>query len=104
MISGQDELASAIEKLEAYQASSEDKLAAPEQLEAAVSIFAKSFSGSWLGYHSRIYYKDFQPPAPGANFSREWGMKQAYGEGTRGEWGEYAYDDVVALDYASNTG
>lgn len=99
MISGQDELARAIEKLESYQALSEEKLQEVEHLQDVVNEFAKSFCGSWLGYHSRVYYKNFQPPAPGANFSREWGMKQAYGEGTRGEWGEYAFDDVVSAIY-----
>lgn len=99
MISGQDELASAIEKLQGYQDFSEEKLAVVEQLQAAVDVFAKSFSGSWLGYHSRIYYKDFQPPALGANFSREWGMKAAYGQGTFGEWKEFAFDDVVTAIY-----
>lgn len=30
-----------------------------------------AFSGSWLGYHSRVYYEGFCRPPPNANFSRE---------------------------------
>jgi hypothetical protein len=34
----------------------------------------RSFSGSWLGYHARVYYEDFQTPPPGARFDQEWGL------------------------------
>ena len=56
----------------------------------------KSSSKSWLGYHSLVYYNNFQKPPPGAHFSSEWGIrKKHYGEGTTGEWQEYQYDDVI---------
>ncbi|HCO96244.1 MAG TPA: hypothetical protein DIU00_20275 [Phycisphaerales bacterium] len=56
----------------------------------------KSWSGSWLGYHSRIYYKDFKPVPPGACFSIEWGTKETFAvQGTVGEWREYEFDGVV---------
>lgn len=29
---------------------------------------AKSASGSWLGYHANMYYKDFRPPPAGVHF------------------------------------
>jgi hypothetical protein len=41
----------------------------------ATEQIRKSFSGSWLGYHSRVYYEGLIPPPPGANFSKEWGLK-----------------------------
>lgn len=56
----------------------------------------RAWSGSWLGYHSRIYYRDLQPPPPGARFSSEWGFNQAFSNDTRGDWVEYSYDFVVA--------
>jgi hypothetical protein len=29
---------------------------------------AKSWSGSWLGYHSRVYRSGLRPAPPGAHF------------------------------------
>jgi predicted nucleotide-binding protein len=56
----------------------------------------RSFSGSWLGYHSKVYYAGFTPPPPGANFSQEWGlMDRSYtGLGSRGDWRQYDPADV----------
>lgn len=74
------------------------ELAGPlDDLEYAAEHVAKSWSGSWLGYHSRVYYKDFEPPPPGARFSQEWGFMDTWSiPGTQGEWGEYDYDYVIA--------
>src|SRR5215813_4227196 len=44
-------------------------------LQDAAHQVRRAFSGSWLGYHSRVYYEGFAPPPPGANFSQEWGLK-----------------------------
>lgn len=97
MTINQDEIAALIEKLEAYQASAESNLRAPDAIRRVADSISKSFSGSWLGYHSKVYYRNFDSPPPGHHFSREWGMKEFFGEGTRGDWGEYAFDDVVSL-------
>lgn len=67
-------------------------------VEAATNI-GKSWSGSWLGYHSRIYYQNFQIPPPGAAFSQEWGLMDSFSMGSRGAWNEYNFDDVVSLIY-----
>ena len=56
-----------------------------------------SWSGSWFGYHSRVYYAEFQTPPPGAAFSQEWGLQDAFSMGSRGDWREYNFDDVVQL-------
>ena len=32
-----------------------------------------AFSGSWLGYHASVYYKDLKPPPLGDHFSQELG-------------------------------
>jgi predicted nucleotide-binding protein len=59
--------------------------------------FEKAWSGSWLGYHSRVYYAEFQLPPPGAAFSQEWGFIESFSQGTRGDWREFQFDDVVAI-------
>ncbi len=66
--------------------------------------FGNSWSGSWLGYHSRVYYSEFKSPPPGAEFSQEWGFKEEFSLGSRGDWREYNFDDVVNLihDKAGN--
>jgi predicted nucleotide-binding protein len=64
-------------------------------LQRSAESVAKSASGSWLGYHSRIYYKNFQPVPPRARFSAEWGFGDRMSNETRGEWEEYDYDAVV---------
>jgi hypothetical protein len=64
-------------------------------LHEAASQVGRSWSGSWLGYHSRVYYANLQPPPPGAHFSSEWGLQGAF-QGTTGDWEEYDFDDVIA--------
>ena len=75
-----------------------------DALEKAANTIGKSWSGSWLGYHSRVYYADFQHPPPGAVFSQEWGFKfqrrpgvGSFGMGPSGDWIEYDFDEVVQL-------
>lgn len=55
--------------------------------------FGKASSGSWLGYHARVYYSDFAPPKPGDNFSQEWGLMHST-SGQKG-WREFSSDDVI---------
>ena len=57
----------------------------------------RAFSGSWLGYHARVYYAEFAPPPPGAHFSQEWGIEDRLGgHGTTGDWVECDARDVKA--------
>lgn len=62
----------------------------------------RSFSGSLLGYHSRIYYEAFQRPPPGARFDQEWGLGDHVlpGIGTRGRWEEFDPEDVKSKIYS----
>lgn len=73
-----------------------DDIAQPlSALRAAVTEVGRSFSGSWLGYHSRVYYEDFQTPPPGAHFSQEWGLMDTFGSmGSVGRWREYPFNEV----------
>jgi predicted nucleotide-binding protein len=72
-----------------------------ELLEKVVKQIGRSFSGSWLGYHSRVYYDGFSAVPPGANFSQEWGLKGLHSSslGSRGAWREYDPDYVKACIY-----
>ena len=74
-----------------------DKLdrATTDALEEAALRAAKSWCGSWLGYHSRVYYENLQPVPPGARFSIEWGFGDRMSNETQGAWVEYDFDAVV---------
>lgn len=61
-----------------------------DALENASSEAQRSWSGSWLGYHSRVYYDKLEPVPPGVRFSIEWGLMEGYmSDGTVGSWAEY---------------
>jgi predicted nucleotide-binding protein len=74
-----------------------------DTIKNVIKEVTKSFSGSWLGYHSQIYYEDFEVPPAGAIFSVEWGLENRYGisNGTVGDWCIYNYDDVTQYIYDS---
>lgn len=92
-----EELFQLIEPLSAAASAIErDEIAQPlSALREAVAEVGRSFSGSWLGYHSRVYYEDFQEPPPGAHFSQEWGLMDTLASlGSVGRWREYPFDEV----------
>ncbi|MES2044317.1 MAG: TIR domain-containing protein [Pseudomonadota bacterium] len=86
-----------------------DAAATPSALEASEGDLTKleevsaeagrAFSGSWLGYHARVYYNNLQPPPPGAHFSQEWGLKEMSfaSMGSHGDWREY--DPAALIDH-----
>lgn len=63
-------------------------------LKDAAGVVGQASSGSWLGYHARVYYADLEAPPPGARFSQEWGLKESFAEATRGDWREYRPEQV----------
>jgi predicted nucleotide-binding protein len=68
-----------------------------QRLADSAGLAGKAWSGSWLGYHSRVYYEDLAEPPPGARFSQEWGMMDTFANrNTVGNWKEYRFDDVVS--------
>lgn len=92
-----EELFQLIEPLNAAVSAIErDDVSQPlSALRAAVAEVGRAFSGSWLGYHSRVYYENFQAPPPGAHFSQEWGLMDTFGgRGSAGRWREYPFDEV----------
>ncbi|MDA2923306.1 hypothetical protein MYX65_01405 [Acidobacteria bacterium AH-259-L09] len=44
-----------------------------KKLTDAAAKISESWSGSWLGYHSELYYGDFEKPPLQHRFSPEWG-------------------------------
>lgn len=92
-----DELFKIADKLDsAARATDDPEFKKPlSKLEEAANKVGKSWSGSWLGYHSRVYYRDLQSPPPGARFSQEWGfMDQTFIHETRGDWVEFDFEEV----------
>ena len=75
-----------------------------ERLESAANEVAKAWSGSWLGYHAHVYYKDLGPRPPGAHFSQESGFSDSFMSDTTGEWREFDAEHVKATihDRAGN--
>jgi predicted nucleotide-binding protein len=65
-------------------------------LKTSADKLKRSFSGSWLGYQSRVYYEGFAPPPPDDHFSQEWGLTHM--EGSSG-WREYDFEDVKSVIY-----
>jgi predicted nucleotide-binding protein len=80
-----------------------DSIAVPlRALGDAADEMRRSFSGSWLGYHSRVYYQDLAPAPPGAHFSQEWGLKDlSYTSlGSRGDWVEFDSEQVKSVIFS----
>jgi predicted nucleotide-binding protein len=64
------------------------------RLNDAAESVGQAWSGSWLGYQSRVYYAGFVSPPPGAWFSVEWGLKSNWHQ-RMGDWQEWSYEDVA---------
>src|ERR1039458_855431 len=90
------ELRNIYEDLESFvQSFDKPEIAKPlEALEKSATEIGKAWSHSWLGYQSHVYYEGLKPPPPGANFSSEWGLKEAYSLGSRGNWVQFPEDAV----------
>lgn len=84
--SASDEIAGRIERYE-------EAIAA---VETAANQAAKAWSGSWLGYHSCVYYDQLQPPPPGAHFDPTMGLMDRISNRTVGNWAEYSFDELCA--------
>src|SRR5262245_65570108 len=85
-----EELFDLAKQLEAAGATSNtEEIEQPlEALQDAARQVGHAFSGSWLGYHSRVYYEGFAKPPPGEHFNQEWGLPHP--EGRRSGWRGYS--------------
>lgn len=64
-------------------------------VEEAARAVEDAWSGSNLGYQSRVYYEGYRRPPAGAHFSREWGFIGML-QGTTGDWKQYDRDGTLA--------
>ena len=75
MPSQTEELRQIHNDLTALAARCEEEILEPlKALIHAAEEVGKAWSGSWIGFHSLIYYAGFSPPPPGQHFSSEWGL------------------------------
>jgi predicted nucleotide-binding protein len=73
-----------------------------QKVRDAANQIGKAWSGGWLGYHSRVYYANFQPVPTGAHFSTEWGFDRNYvTHPTTGDWEEFTFDQVRSHVFAA---
>jgi predicted nucleotide-binding protein len=67
-----------------------------QKLQDASSDVGRAWSGSFLGYHSRVYYRGLWPVPPGARFSPQWGLSAtAHVTDTAGDWVEFGEGEVI---------
>lgn len=71
----------------AEQASVEGAIKALHQI---VEEISQSWSGSWIGHHAYLYYKDFERPPSEHRFDVEWGTAR----GLAGTWYEVQFDGM----------
>lgn len=94
-----DEIISLAEKLE----KAEEQIRTPAAnhdlgaLEKAIRITEAAWSGSWLGYHARVYHQEMEPLPPGTKFHVEWGLitGEEVDKPSTGNWNKYRREDVV---------
>ena len=68
------------------------------RVEKSVRRAESAWSGSWLGYHARVYYSELNEPPPDAKFSRAWGLltgEAVEGPVSTGNWCKYRPEDVI---------
>jgi len=70
-----------------------------DKVNDAAKQVGRAWSGSWIGYQSRVYYADFAPPPPGAHFSSEWGFQDTYTQESTGDlpWDEFNHVPVAGF-------
>lgn len=70
-----------------------------KKLEESIPKILSSWSGSWFGYQSRLYYGDFERPPLEDRFSVEWGSINGFSA----KWKERSPEDVKKeLERTSN--
>jgi uncharacterized protein (TIGR02391 family) len=89
------------ELLEAFSRQYTEKLEAistlGQQLQKACNRIERSWSGSYAGWHGRMYFKDFQVPSIHERFSGEWGGTQGIPQGWEEKESEEVRDKLEAL-------
>ncbi|CKH74202.1 Uncharacterised protein [Achromobacter xylosoxidans] len=65
-------------------------------IEKAARALGKSASGSWIGYHARVYWKNFDVPPPSVHFSIEQGLRENPFNPAHANWVQYESAEVRA--------
>jgi len=86
-----DAVAEASDEMAAQIDRYEDAIAT---VETTANDAGKAWSGSWLGYHSCVYYDRLQPPPPGAHFDPTMGLMDRISNRTAGDWAEYSFEEL----------
>ena len=60
------------------------------ELMEKISVVEESWSRSWVGFHSSLYYGDFEKPPIGDVFNIEWGSINGFSD----KWQDRSYEDV----------
>ena len=99
MNNSRNELLRIAEDLEQWaERGNQDDIQKPlRQLRQAAEDVKRAWSGSWLGYHANVYYRDFQPRPARAHFSQLSGLKHSNFDATNsdGEWVEFSAEEVA---------
>lgn len=61
-----------------------------KELSAIIIKIEESWSGSWIGFHSNLYYIGFKKPKWDESFDAEWGSLHGIPE----SWRENSYDEI----------
>lgn len=86
------QISEAIDKFQEEQTPKLEKLREKgTQLMNATNKIERSWSGSFAGWHGRMYYGNFEPPPMNKRFSLEWGGINGIPEG----WRERESEEVV---------
>lgn len=93
-----DELRVIASDLMAFNESFRSGFAQPiDRLKEAASKVGLSWSGSWLGYQSHVYFGNLTPPPVGYHFNRVWGLRGPSSVPT--QWTEYKSEIIEAEIY-----
>jgi len=60
------------------EADIDNGLTCGERLRSAARVVGESSSGSWIGWHSRMYYADYSEPPAAESWDSEWGGLHGY--------------------------
>ena len=80
-----------------YSSSIEELTVNTEKMKAACDKIRDSWSGSCIGYHSKLYYGDFEKPPRGKKFSVEWGGRNGLSEAWRERTAEEVKTAIAQL-------
>lgn len=102
MSESRDELLSIVDTMNqlAKRGRQEESWQPIQRLKQAAEQVGKAWSGSWIGYHANVYYRNLQPTPPGMRFSQEWGgLTGRFETHSEGDWVEYAPEEVIETIY-----